>query len=179
MKSKRKLLNEELDRLSVDQFRKADKIPVKIILDNIRSQHNIGSVFRTADAFRLQEIILCGITATPPNREMHKTALGATDSVEWIYRERTLDAIIELKKDSFQIIAVEQTENSVSLEELELSATGKYAIVFGHEIRGIEQEIIDLSDLVVEIPQYGTKHSLNISVAAGIVIWEVCRQLPL
>ena len=175
----RKLLNEELDRLSVDQFRKADKIPVKIILDNIRSQHNIGSVFRTADAFRLQEIILCGITATPPNREMHKTALGATDSVEWIHRERTLDAIIELKKDSFQIIAVEQTENSVSLEELQLSATGKYAIVFGHEIRGIEQEIIDLSDLVVEIPQYGTKHSLNISVAAGIVIWEVCRQLPL
>ncbi len=179
MKQNRKLRNEELDRLSLKEFRGANKLPVKIVLDNVRSQHNIGSVFRTADAFRLEGIILCGITATPPHREMHKTALGATESVQWEYRKETREAVQELKQQGFRIIAAEQTSSSDSLEEMKLSTTSRYAIIFGHEIRGIDQEIIDLSDQCIEIPQYGTKHSLNISVAAGIVIWEVYRQLHL
>ena len=172
----RKLLNEELDRLTVEDFKKVDKIPFTIVLDNVRSLHNIGSVFRTADAFRLEAIYLCGITATPPHREIHKTALGATESVFWEYREEAIEAIRELKEKGYLIYSVEQTEGAVLLDQVQLSDKQKYALVFGHEIRGVDQQVVDLSDLCIEIPQYGTKHSLNISVAAGIVIWELFRR---
>ena len=172
----RKLLNEELDRLSVEDFKKVEKIPFFVVLDNVRSLHNIGSVFRTADAFRLEGIYLCGITATPPHREIHKTALGATESVSWEYREDTTDAIRELKEKGYLIYCVEQTEGAVLLDQVQLSGKQKYALVFGHEIRGVDQQVVDLSDQCIEIPQYGTKHSLNISVAAGIVIWELFRR---
>ena len=172
----RKLLNEELDRLSVEDFKKVEKIPFFVVLDNVRSLHNIGSVFRTADAFRLEGVYLCGITATPPHREIHKTALGATESVSWEYREDTTDAIRELKEKGYLIYCVEQTEGAVLLDQVQLSDKQKYALVFGHEIRGVDQQVVDLSDQCIEIPQYGTKHSLNISVAAGIVIWELFRR---
>ena len=172
----RKLLNEELDRLSVEDFKKVDKVPLTIVLDNVRSLHNIGSVFRTADAFLLEGIYLCGITATPPHREIHKTALGATESVRWEYREQTTEAIRELKEKAYLIYSVEQTEGAVLLDQVKLSSGQKYALVFGHEIRGVDQQVVDLSDQCIEIPQYGTKHSLNISVAAGIVIWELFRK---
>ncbi len=175
----RKLLNEELDRLSVLEFKEAEKVPVTIILDNVRSQNNIGSVFRTADAFRMEAIFLCGITATPPHREIHKTALGATESVHWEYHENTATAINKLKEKGYKILSVEQAEAAVSLEKLKLSEDQKYALVFGHEVRGVDQGVVDLSDQCIEIPQYGTKHSLNISVAAGIVIWEVFRKYSL
>lgn len=175
----RKLLNEELNRLSVEEFKASTKIPVMAVLDNIRSQNNIGSVFRTGDAFRLEGIILCGITATPPHREIHKTALGATESVYWEYRKETVRAIMELKDKGYQILSVEQAEGAITLEQLQLSADQKYAIVFGHEVRGVEQDVVNLSDMCIEIPQFGTKHSLNISVSAGIVIWEMFKQFSL
>jgi 23S rRNA (guanosine2251-2'-O)-methyltransferase len=175
----RKLLNEELGRLSVEAFKKARKIPVVVLLDNVRSQNNIGSVFRTADAFRLERVILCGITATPPHREIHKTALGATESVRWEYREDTSSAVAELKKQGYQILSVEQAEGAVRLDQLKIFPDRKYALVLGHEIRGVDQRIVDMSDQCIEIPQFGTKHSLNISVAAGIVIWDIFKQLPL
>jgi tRNA G18 (ribose-2'-O)-methylase SpoU len=175
----RKLSNEELDRLAVEEYKESKKIPVLVVLDNIRSQNNIGSVFRTADAFRLEGLILCGITATPPHREIHKTALGATESVRWEYREKTIEAILELKERGYQIISVEQVEGAVNLDQLNLLSDQKYALVFGHEIRGVKQEVVDLSDHCIEIPQFGTKHSLNISVAAGIVIWEIFKKFPL
>ena len=173
----RKLLNEELDRLSAEAFKRVDKIPLMVVLDNVRSLNNIGSVFRTADAFRLEGLFLCGITATPPHRDIHKTALGATESVHWEYREETTDAIAELKKVGYRIFSVEQTEGAVMLDQVQLSDNQKYALVFGHEIRGVEQRVVDMSDQCIEIPQYGTKHSLNISVAAGIVIWELFRAI--
>lgn len=172
----RKLLNEELDRLSVEDFKQVKKIPFVVVLDNVRSQHNIGSVFRTADAFRLDGIYLCGITSTPPSREIHKTALGATESVHWVYREETVDAVEELKQEGYTILSVEQAEGAELLDRLQISKTQKYALVFGHELRGVDQRVVDLSDRCVEIPQFGTKHSLNISVAAGIVIWEMFRR---
>jgi 23S rRNA (guanosine2251-2'-O)-methyltransferase len=175
----RKLDNEELDRLSVEDYKKATKIPVVVVLDNVRSQNNTGSVFRTADAFRLEKIILCGITATPPHREIHKTALGATESVDWEYRKETRKAIEELKEQGYVVIAVEQTEEAIPLHLLDLSAGEKVAIVLGHEIRGVDQKVVDLCERCVEIPQFGTKHSLNISVAAGIVIWELSKKYPL
>lgn len=175
----RKLKNEELDRLTIDQFRSSKKIPVTVVLDNIRSQNNIGSVFRTVDAFRFEKIFLCGITATPPHREIHKTALGATESVSWEYRESTIRTIMELKQNNYRIIAVEQAEGAIALQNLKLSPGVYYAIVFGHEIRGVDQEVVDMSDFCLEIPQYGTKHSLNVSVAAGIVIWEVFKLLSI
>jgi len=173
----RKLSNEELDRLSVEAYKKVDKIPLVVVLDNVRSLNNIGSVFRTTDAFRLEGIYLCGITATPPHREIHKTALGATESVQWEYRKETTDAITELKKAGYWIFSVEQAEGAVMLDQVRLSGNQKYALVFGHEIRGVEQKVVDMSDQCIEIPQYGTKHSLNISVAAGIVIWELYRAM--
>jgi len=172
----RKLLNEELDRLSVEDFKKVDKIPFMLVMDNVRSLHNIGSLFRTSDAFRLEGIYLCGITATPPHREIHKTALGATESVDWVYREETTDAISELKEKGYMILSVEQAEGAILLDQVQLSGNQKYALVFGHEIRGVDQKVVDMSDQCIEIPQYGTKHSLNISVAAGIVIWELFRR---
>lgn len=172
----RKLLNEELDRLSVEDFRKVDKVPITVVLDNVRSLHNIGSVFRTADAFRLEGIYLCGITATPPHREIHKTALGATESVSWRYWKKTTEAIRDLKEKGYMVFSVEQAEGAVSLEQVRLSDGQKYALIFGHEIRGVEQQVVNMSDQCIEIPQYGTKHSLNVSVAAGVVIWELFRQ---
>ena len=175
----RKVPNEELGRLSVQEFKEARKIPVVVVLDNVRSQNNIGSVFRTADAFLLESIFLCGITSKPPHREIHKTALGATESVQWEYREETGEAIDELKARGFQILAVEQTENSVLLDQLLVARNKKYALVFGHEIKGVSQTVVDMCDQCIEIPQYGTKHSLNISVAAGIVIWDLFKQFSL
>lgn len=171
----RKLSNDELGRLSVEEYKEVDKVPLMVVLDNVRSLNNIGSVFRTADAFRLEGIYLCGITATPPHREIHKTALGATESVYWQYREETTDAISELKEKGYQIFSIEQTEGALLLDRVQLSRDQKYALVFGHEIRGVDQLVVDMSDQCIEIPQYGTKHSLNISVAAGIVIWELFR----
>jgi 23S rRNA (guanosine2251-2'-O)-methyltransferase len=173
----RKLRNDELDRLSAEEFKKVDKIPIMLVLDHVRSLNNIGSLFRTADAFRLEGIFLCGITATPPHREIHKTALGATESVHWEYRKETTDAIAELKVKGYQIWSVEQTEGAVMLDQVQLVAGQKYALIFGHEIRGVEQRVVDRSDQCIEIPQFGTKHSLNISVAAGIVIWELFRRI--
>jgi len=172
----RKLLNEELERLTINEYKSANKIPVLIVLDNIRSQNNIGSVFRTVDAFRLEGIILCGITATPPHREIHKTALGATESVKWKYCKSTQEAVIELKEKGYRIIAIEQAEGAVSLDRLKLESDRKYVLILGHEVRGVDQDVVNQSDICLEIPQFGTKHSLNISVAAGIVIWEVFRQ---
>jgi 23S rRNA (guanosine2251-2'-O)-methyltransferase len=175
----RKLLNEELDRLSVEAFKQVEKTPFMLVMDNVRSLHNIGSLFRTADAFRLEGIYLCGITATPPHREIHKTALGATESVDWVYCEKTIDAISELKEKGYMILSVEQTEGAILLDQVQLSGDQKYALVFGHEIRGVDQKVVDVSDQCIEIPQYGTKHSLNISVAAGIVIWELFRRIAI
>jgi tRNA G18 (ribose-2'-O)-methylase SpoU len=175
----RKLANNELDRLSIPAFKQAEKIPVIVVLDNVRSLNNIGSVFRTSDAFLVDRIFLCGITATPPHKDIHKTALGATESVEWKYYPETKAAIKELKEENYHIVAVEQTEKSISLDRYRVKRGLKYAFVFGHEIRGISQDIVDMSHTSLEIPQFGTKHSLNISVCAGMVIWEVFRQTRL
>jgi 23S rRNA (guanosine2251-2'-O)-methyltransferase len=173
----RKLKNSELNRLSTEDFRKAEKSPFCIILDNVRSLNNIGSVFRTADAFLAAKIYLCGITATPPNKDIHKTALGSTESVEWEYYKNTIEAVIALKKEGYTIVAVEQTTGSISLENFRIEPGKKYAFVFGHEVRGVEQSVVDICDYCLDIPQYGTKHSLNISVSTGIVLWEVFRQI--
>ncbi|EKD31700.1 MAG: hypothetical protein ACD_77C00272G0013 [uncultured bacterium] len=173
----RKLLNSELGRLSKEEFRKKKKLPVVIVLDNIRSQHNIGAAFRSADAFCAQCLFLCGICSVPPTPEIHKSALGAEESMEWHYFEKTEDAILKLKNEGYKILSVEQTENSTMLNKLVLSKNEKYAFVFGNEVKGVAQEIADISDLVVEIPQSGTKHSINVSVSIGIVLWEAARVL--
>ena len=173
----RKLKNSELNRKNIDEFKQSDKTPLIVILDNIRSLNNIGSVFRTSDAFLVEKIYLCGITATPPNKEIHKTALGATDSVDWEYSENTLDAVEKLKSESVEIISIEQAENAVMLDKFEVEDNKKYAIIFGNEVKGVDQKVVSASDKVIEIPQYGTKHSLNISVSAGVVIWEMFKQL--
>ena len=175
----RKLANNELNRLSIPAYKQADKIPVIVVLDNVRSLNNIGSVFRTADAFLVEKILLCGITATPPHKDIHKTALGATESVEWKYFPQTAEAIEELKSENYSIITVEQTDESISLNRFRIKKNVKYAFIFGHEIRGVSQEMVDLSHASLDIPQFGTKHSLNISVCAGMVIWEVFRQIRL
>lgn len=174
---RRKLKLEELNRISVKEFHEAEKIPLVVVLDNIRSQNNIGSVFRTSDAFLVEEIILCGITATPPNTEIHKTALGAEDSVNWRYFEDTIVALENLKARDYTIFSIEQTENSLSLETLQLDKNKKYAVILGHEVHGVKQEVVNASDGCIEIPQFGTKHSLNVSVTAGIVIWDFFKQL--
>ncbi len=173
----RKLENSELPRLNVEEFKEAQKIPIIIVLDNIRSLNNIGSVFRTADAFLIEKIYLCGITAKPPHKDIRKTALGATDSVAWEYKEHTIELIEELKQENCEILAVEQAENAVMLNNLEVDAAKKYALVFGNEVKGVSQEVVSGADKVIEIPQYGTKHSLNISVSAGIVVWDVWTKL--
>jgi tRNA G18 (ribose-2'-O)-methylase SpoU len=173
----RKLLNNELGRKSVDQFRSSEKSPFVIILDNVRSQSNVGSIFRTADAFLIEKIFLCGITATPPHRDIQKTALGATESVVWKYYPTAVEAVDELKKDNYQIIGIEQVKGSVFLQDFILEKEKKFALVFGHEIYGVEQEVINLCDRCIEIPQFGTKHSFNIAVSAGIVLWELNRKL--
>lgn len=173
----RKLRNSELGRLSVPEFKSAEKLPVAVVLDNVRSLNNIGSVFRTSDAFLIAEVFLCGITAQPPHKDIHKTALGATESVDWSHFPETMDAIRTLKTDGYTIVSVEQTVDSVELDNFRFTREHKYAFVFGHEIRGVQQEVVDASDLSLDIPQFGTKHSLNISVSVGIVLWEAHKQL--
>lgn len=173
----RKLKNSELNRISVEEFKEKQKIPVIIVLDNVRSQNNTGSIFRTADAFLIEAIYLCGITATPPHREIHKTALGATDSVDWKYFENTELAIRELKKQNYSIYAVEQAQESISLIDFSPVENEKMAIIFGNEVNGIDDGIMGMIDKCIEIPQFGTKHSLNISISAGIVIWEIFKKL--
>lgn len=173
----RKLKITELNRLSVDEFKRADKLPLVVVLDEVRSLHNIGSVFRTSDAFLVNGIYLCGITATPPHPEMHKTALGAEDTVDWIYRKHTLDAVKELHEQGYIVLAIEQVEGSTMLGNLQLDREKKYAIVMGNEVKGVQQEVVDACDGCIEIPQYGTKHSLNVSVTTGIVLWEFANKL--
>lgn len=172
----RKLLNSELGRKSVEEFRNSAKNPFVIVLDNVRSQANVGSIFRTADAFLARAVFLCGITATPPHREIQKTALGATESVAWKYFPGTSDAILLLKEEGYTIVAVEQAEGSTYLDRFKPDPEKKYALVFGHEINGVDQSVLDQCDLCIEIPQYGTKHSFNIAVSAGIVLWEMNRE---
>ena len=169
----KKLSMDELNRLSTEEFKSAEKTKVVIILDNIRSMHNVGSVFRTSDAFAVEKIILCGITARPPHRDIEKSALGATASVVWEYEESTLVAVQKLKEKGYQIISIEQTENSHTLEDFEFSYHQPYAIIFGNEVDGVQQEVINQSNYCIEIPQFGTKHSFNVSVTAGIVMWQV------
>jgi tRNA G18 (ribose-2'-O)-methylase SpoU len=172
----RKLLNSELERKSVEQFRKSEKSPFIIVLDNVRSQNNVGSIFRTADAFLSEAIYLCGITATPPHREINKTALGATESVTWKYFPKTSAAINELRDSGYRIIGIEQAEGSVELQNMKIIKGEKYALVFGHEVNGVDQDILDLCDQCVEIPQFGTKHSFNIAISVGIVLWELNKK---
>lgn len=173
----KKLKLEELGRMDVAAFKAASKTPIIIVLDNIRSMNNIGSVFRSADAFAVEAIYLCGITAQPPHREIEKTALGATDSVQWKYFENTIAAIEDLKAKDYHICAIEQVANSVSLAQLTIDKELKYALIFGNEVMGVDQQAINQSDTRIEIPQFGTKHSFNIAVTAGIVLWECYRQL--
>lgn len=173
----RKLKITELNRISTEEFKEAEKLPLVVVLDNIRSLHNIGSVFRTSDAFRIECIYLCGITATPPHAEMHKTALGAEFTVDWKYVNNTVKAVDNLKNEGYTVYSVEQAEGSIMLNELTLDKNRKYAIVMGNEVKGVQQEVIDHSHGCIEIPQYGTKHSLNVSVTAGIVIWDLFNKL--
>jgi len=173
----RKLANRELERKTVEQFRKTEKAPFIIILDNVRSQSNVGSIFRTADAFLTEAIYLCGITSQPPHREIQKTALGATESVTWKYFPDTSVALAELKVKGYKLIAIEQVEGSIALQDLQIDKDQKYAFVFGHEVNGVDQEIVNSCDLCVEIPQFGTKHSFNIAISAGIVLWEVSKKI--
>jgi len=173
----RKLKMEELNRVNVDQFRHQEKLPIVCVLDNIRSQHNIGSIFRTADAFNVSKLLLCGITATPPHREINKTALGATESVEWTYYESIETAMDGLKAEGYQIVAVEQAEGSIPLDHFIPEKGGKFALVFGNEVMGVSDQTMELVDACIEIPQFGTKHSLNVSVTAGIVLWTIFMKL--
>ena len=190
----RKLKNNELGRLTQEEFKSAGKINVTVVLDNIRSQHNIGAAFRTSDSFLIEKIILCGCCATPPTAEIHKSALGAEFSVDWLDTKETTDAIASLKEAGYTIVSIEQAENSIKLQDIgeylnpdSSSSAGqqenpsgrKYALVFGNEVKGVQQEVVDMSDAVIEIPQFGTKHSLNISVSLGIVLWEFCKNLKI
>lgn len=175
----RKLTVEELCRMDVEKFRNSKKLPLTVILDDVRSLYNVGSVFRTSDAFRVERIILCGITATPQNClvEIHKTALGAEESVEWIYSDNCVNIVKELNDKGYITIAVEQVEGSIKLDEFKVYTDKRYALVLGNEVKGVNQSVVDNCSLSLEIPQYGTKHSLNVSVTAGLVIWEFARQL--
>jgi tRNA G18 (ribose-2'-O)-methylase SpoU len=173
----RKLLNSELERKSIEEFKHSEKTPIVIILDNIRSQHNVGSVFRTSDAFLIEKIYLCGITSCPPNKEIHKTALGSTETVDWEYSEKTELIVESLKQKGYKIFSIEQTENSIMLNNFTPKKNEKYTFIFGNEVKGVAQEVIDISDGVIEIPQIGTKHSLNISVSVGVIIWGVVEKM--
>lgn len=177
MHKNRKLKNSELGRKSVEDFKKAEKIPLIIILDNVRSLQNVGSVFRTADAFLLKKIYLCGITATPPHKDIRKTALGATETVEWEYAKDTFELVQQLQKEKISILSVEQAEASTMLNEFSPEKGKTYALVFGNEVKGVQQEVVSQSDAVLEIPQYGSKHSLNISVSVGVVVWDMAQKL--
>jgi tRNA G18 (ribose-2'-O)-methylase SpoU len=172
----RKLKLWELDRVSEEEFKQQEKFPVIVILDSIRSLNNIGSFFRTADAFNVEKIYLCGITATPPHRDIQKTALGATESVEWEHRTNIIELIEELKKEDVKICSIEQAEKTTFLQDVPNLPKGKYALIFGNEVDGVDQEAIDHSDYIIEIPQFGTKHSLNVSVCAGVVMWEFAKR---
>lgn len=173
----RKLKNSELNRLDVSEFKQTDKIPLIVILDNIRSLNNVGSVFRTSDAFVLEKIYLCGITAQPPHKEIHKTALGSTESVDWEYVEDTISLVEDLKSSGVLVASIEQAENSTMLQDFEVEANQKYAVVFGNEVKGVQQEVVSNSDYCIEIPQFGTKHSLNISVSCGVVLWDLFKKM--
>ena len=173
----RKLENSELDRLTVDGFKSANKSPIIVVLDNIRSLNNIGSIFRTSDAFRIQKIYLCGISAIPPHKDIQKTALGSTESVDWEYAEKTLALVKKLQSNDIQVLSIEQAEKATMLNEFKPKKKQTYALVFGNEVKGVSQEVVSQSDQVIEIPQFGTKHSLNISVSCGIVLWDVFSKL--
>ncbi len=173
----RKLSMEELHRISVQEFKEAEKLPLTVVLDNVRSQNNIGSVFRTGDAFRVERICLCGICSTPPHRDIHKTALGAEDSVEWKYYEECIDCVRELKEQGYKVYAVEQVDESVMLDSLSENIGDRIAVIFGNEVEGVQEELLPLCDGSIEIPQQGTKHSLNVSCAAAIVLWEFFKIL--
>ena len=173
----RKLTIEELQRMDVAEFKQSEKLPLVVVLDNVRSLHNVGSVFRTADAFRLERVVLCGITACPPSAKIHKTALGAEDSVDWTYYNDATEAVAALKAEGYTVFAVEQVEGSVLLPNLTLDPTKRYAVVMGNEVKGVQQTVVDAADYALEIPQYGTKHSLNVSVTAGIVMWKFLELL--
>jgi len=173
----RKLKNSELERINPEEFKASEKTPLIIILDDIRSLNNIGSVFRTADAFLIQKIYLCGITAQPPHKDIQKTALGATDSVPWEYAENTMEVIEKLQDEGVFVASIEQAEGSISLQEFSVQKALTYAVIFGNEVKGVQQEVVSTSDTVLEIPQYGTKHSLNISVSCGVVIWDFFSKL--
>jgi len=175
----RKLKNSELGRLSVEDFKTSKKTPIIVVLDNIRSLNNIGSVFRTCDAFLIEKIYLCGITAKPPHKDIHKTALGSTESVAWEYVEDTLKLIQKLKSNNIKIISIEQAENATMLNDFTPAQQTTYAVVFGNEVKGVSQAVVSVSDTVIEIPQFGTKHSLNISVSAGVVIWDMFSKLKM
>ena len=175
----RKLKITEMNRLTVDEFKQAAKMPLVVVLDDVRSLHNVGAVFRTSDAFRVERVCLCGITAVPPQPEIHKTALGAEDSVDWTYYKDAADAVRELQGEGYTVYAVEQAEGSTMLQHLRPEPDGRYAVVLGNEVKGVRQDVVDLCDGCLEIPQYGTKHSLNVSVTAGIVIWEMAKKLVL
>ncbi|MBR4871468.1 MAG: RNA methyltransferase [Alistipes sp.] len=173
----RKLLNEELGRPTIEEYANVDKLPVTVVLDNVRSAQNVGSFFRTADAFGIEQVALCGISSTPPNREIHKTALGAEQSVAWAYYPTTLECVEELRAKGYKIIAIEQIEGSTMLNDFRAEEGTKYALVFGNEVEGVDQTIADVVDGAIEIPQIGIKHSLNVSVSAGILMWEMFRQM--
>jgi len=173
----RKLKITELNRLTPEEFKEQKKIPLVVVLDNVRNLHNVGSVFRTSDAFLVEAVYLCGITSTPPHAEIHKTALGAENSVEWKYFEDCHQAVDELKEDGFIVYSIEQVEGSIMLPQLELNTKRKYAVVLGNEVKGVQQSVVDICDGCIEIPQFGTKHSLNVSVTAGIIIWQFATKL--
>jgi len=173
----RKLKLDELNRATIDEFKAQDKLPVAVVLDNVRSMHNIGSIFRTSDGFAVEQVCLCGITAQPPHREIEKTALGATQSVSWVYFETPLQAVAKLRADGYKIIAIEQAENSIMLNTFTPAANEKYALIFGNEVNGVSDEVMQQIDACIEIPQFGTKHSFNIVVSAGIVLWDFFAKL--
>ena len=175
----RKKLVTEMGRIDRDAFAQSQKLPLVVVLDNVRSLHNVGSVFRTSDAFRVECIMLCGITATPPSAEIHKTALGAEDVVDWKYYESTMDAVAELRSQGYKIYSIELCQGSIALQDFDTAPGERYAVVLGNEVKGVQQDVVDASDGAIEIPQFGTKHSLNVSVTAGMVIWEFAKKLGL
>ena len=176
--NKKKLVT-EMGRIDRDAFAQSQKLPLVVVLDNVRSLHNVGSVFRTSDAFRVECIMLCGITATPPSAEIHKTALGAEDVVDWKYYESTMDAVAELRSQGYRIYSIELCQGSIALQDFVTASGERYAVVLGNEVKGVQQDVVDASDGAIEIPQFGTKHSLNVSVTAGMVIWEFAKKLGL